>query len=204
MKRQLSIFGFAALTAVAVTGFAGDARGSVVSVLMEGVVETPYFGAESAFPVGTPVRFFVSYEADPQFNPDLDPLGSSGFFKFIRWDFLGFGGTGAGQFNGISVRNEMTDAVQFGVGSVQLPSFGGYSFNSGLLIFTDNTGTILDSDALPTVVPPGWFGGGSFLVRWGGADGPAIAGPLQVVVPEPSAVLLLAWLPLAVFGRRRW
>ena len=63
----------------------GNAGAAVVSVSMAGTVESALFGAQASFSVGTRVSFFVSYEADPQINPDLNPLGSSGFFAFMRW-----------------------------------------------------------------------------------------------------------------------
>jgi hypothetical protein len=66
-------------------GMMCNASAAVVSVFMQGTVESALFGADAVFPVGTTVSFFVSYEADPQINPDLDPRGTSGFFQFIRF-----------------------------------------------------------------------------------------------------------------------
>lgn len=187
-----------------------SSRGAVFSIPMEGIVEEVFFGAEERFPLGSQLDFMVAYETDPVLNPDSSPDPNLGFYELQLWALVGFGASNGGLFSGIIVTNGANDSLSFSLGSTHLPGLtipsrgmASFSHNFSDLRFNDPSGTILDSDTLPTGISPVDWGTGTFLMRWGGADGPAIRGSLRIV-PEPriGGLLLLTFLASQMFTRR--
>jgi hypothetical protein len=201
MKHPLSTLRAAALL-LALAGLPST-RGAVVQADMAGVVQSAFFGAASFLPVGTSLAFRATFATDPALNPDESPSATIGLYALTSLAVSGVGEAGPASSNDVSVQNEATDALDFILGFGQLPAAGGFAFNSAFLRLRDPSGSALTSDALPTSIMS--FTAGSFSLRWGGADGPAVGGLLWPV-PEPSPAFLLlgaTGLLLQTGARRR-
>ena len=187
---------------------AREARAEPMTFFFEGHIDTLVdIGLDESVDIGTP--FFGSYTFDPvgatDSSPDNPHFGFYGFlspshfsvtvgnYEFTTNDLLGV------------IGNDSLIGDLYYISSWSSFHSDGFTWEDMGVFLRDNTGTALDSDALPLTPPEleDFQDYAKFSAAIPGHPGPVLTGQLTSLTPEPGSLAILSFGAGIVAARRR-